>query len=112
MENLKYQRGDAFYIEGTMNGTGSEQAYTRPGIIVSNNMGNQYSKTVEIVYLTTAHKKPLPTHVNVMCEKPSIALCESVFTVDKTRLGTYIGTCTKDEMEQINEALLISLGLN
>lgn len=109
---MEYYRGDIFYVRKHPLGTcGSEQDAGRPAVIVSNNKGNKFSYQVEIVYLTTAEKKPMPTHVPVMCDMPSIALCESVFTVDKTRLGEYIRCCSQQEMAGIDKALMISLGL-
>ena len=104
-------RGDIYMVEKSPT-TGCEIQAGRPAVIVSNNTGNHFSQTVEVVYLTTAHKKPLPTHVDVLCKVPSTALCESVSTVSKERLGEYIRTCTDAEMKQIDDALRISLALD
>lgn len=109
---MEYYRGDIFYVKKGLSGTfGVEQDAGRPAVIVSNNTGNKYAGQVEVVYLTTSEKKPMPTHVPVMCHMPSIALCESVFTVDKRRLGEYIRCCSAQEMADIDKALMISLGL-
>jgi mRNA interferase MazF len=109
---MEYYRGDIFYVRKHPLGTcGSEQDAGRPAVIVSNNKGNKFANQVEVVYLTTSEKKPLPTHVPVMGEMPSVALCESVFTVDKTRLAAYIRCCSEKEMAGIDKALMISLGL-
>lgn len=84
----------------------------RPAVIVSNDIGNAAGPIVEIVYLTTRNKKPLPTHVNINSAKlPSIALCENVTTVYKDKIGRYIGQCSMSEMKKIDEALAVSLGL-
>lgn len=104
-------RGDIYMVEKTQT-TGCEIQAGRPAVIVSNNMGNHFSSNVEVVYLTTAQKKPLPTHVDVLCKVPSTALCESVFTVSKERLGEFIKTCTDAEMKQIDNALKVSLALD
>ena len=110
---MEIRRGDIFFIsKGNVNTTGSEQYPDRPAIIVSNDKCNEHSPYVEIVYMTTQEKNPLPTHVEVMCHVPSIALCESVNTVSKERIGNYIRRCTDQEMEAIDEALLISLGID
>ena len=79
---------------------------------MSNNIGNKFSEICEVVYLTTAEKKPLPTHVNVIARVPSIAMCEQVTSVSQSRLVEYIRTCNTEEMEAIDRALMISLGLN
>lgn len=106
-----YRRGQVYRVRQSQV-TGSEQAGGRPAVIVSNDIGNDYSTVMEVVYLTTQKKTDLPTHVPINSVKyPSTALCEQIQTVCKDRLGGYIGTVTDQEMEGINEALLISLGL-
>lgn len=57
-------RGDIYYI-ATGGYVGSEQKAGRPGIIVSNDTANKHSPNVEVVFLTSQEKKPLPTHVDV-----------------------------------------------
>ena len=75
MENKIY-RGEIYYIYET-EVSGNEQAGGRPGIIISNDVGNEHSPVVIVVYLTTREKKPLPTHVKInTADKPSTALCE------------------------------------
>lgn len=105
------KRGDIYYIE-KHDAYGSEIRKARPGVIVSNDMLNQTSDVVEVVYLTTQPKKELPTHVVINatgCE--STALCEQINAVDIRRVGTYCGTCTPDEMLAIDRALCASLDL-
>lgn len=107
------RRGDIFYIIGE-NAVGSEYTATyRPAIIVSNDLCNRYSSTVEIVYLTTRIKKTLPTHVPIYSSpRISTALCEQITTVAKERIENYVGHTTVDEMEQINIACAASLGMD
>lgn len=105
------KRGEIYYIEKTVQ-TGSEQSAGRPAIIVSNDRCNLFSEVVEIVFLTTAPKVDLPTHVTIRSSrKPSIALCEQVTSVATARIGGYIGTCTDTEMDAIDQALAISLDI-
>lgn len=84
----------------------------RPAIIVSNNANNQHSPVVEMVYLTTQDKNPLPTHVSIPAKYPSTALCENIYTVPKDRLSSFIRSCTPEEMRRINQALICSLALS
>lgn len=93
--------------------TGSEQGGGRPAIIVSNDVGNEYSQVVEVVFLTTREKKPLPTHVAINSAKyPSTALCEQIDSVDKERIGGYINEISQAEMKNIERALLVSLDIS
>lgn len=104
-------RGDIFYIE-RFDTTGSEQHSGRPGIIVSNEKNNQFSATVEVVYLTSKPKEHLPTHVIIDSTGiKSIALCEQITSVDKSKIGAYKCTATADEMHKVDLAMMESLEL-
>lgn len=112
MQDICVHRGDIFWIRQDHGAVGSEYRKNRPAIIVSNEKNNTYSGTVEIVYLTTAEKKPMPTHVSIdTMGKQSTALCEAIYTVDKERLENYYCTLTADEMKLVDQAVLVSLGL-
>ena len=108
----KVFRGEIYYVY-EVNVTGSEQEGGRPAIVVSNDIGNIHSPIIEIVYLTTKEKKPLPTHVEIRTAvKPSIALCEQIVTVYKGRVGNYIGQISDSELLRLEKALGISIGIN
>lgn len=110
--NGMFYRGEIYYVLPEGCEIGSEQHSGRPGIIVSNDQNNKYSSTLEVVYLTTKEKKPLPTHVSIEAARfRSIALCEQVHTVAKTRVGDYIDKLSKYEVEDFDAAIVISLGL-
>lgn len=106
------RRGDIFYIEKYAT-VGSEQMAGRPALVVSNDKCNENTDTIEIVYLTTAPKKDLPTHVTIRStSRESTALCEQVTTVSVTKVKDYMCSASAKEMAQIELALLISLDLN
>ena len=104
-------RGEIYFINKGYENIGCEMNGDRPAVIVSNDIGNEHANIVEVVYLTTAEKKAMPTHVPVICRTMSTALCENIDTVSKSRLGDFIRCCTVDEMNKIDEALMISLGI-
>lgn len=109
---MEIKRGDCFYIESLFNEVGSEQKSGRPAIIVSNEKNNLNSETVEVVYLTTRDKGNLPTHVTIYsASRESTALCEQVTSVSTSRIGKFMSHLTKEEMTQVDIALLISLDL-
>lgn len=84
----------------------------RPAVIISNDIGNNAGPVLEIVYLTTQEKKPLPTHVKINSSKyPSTVLCEQIDTVNKDKVGDYIGQCSMAEMKRIDAALAVSIGI-
>lgn len=108
---MEIYKGDIFYIKKANNTIGSEQQAGRPAIVVSNNIGNEHSKNVSIVYLTTQSKKSLPTHVQVKAHALSTALCEQIYTVSKERVGNYIRSLNALEMAAIENAIMLGLGI-
>lgn len=106
------KRGDIFYIANSKcYSTDPSNEAGRPGIVVSNDSLNEHSPVVEVVYLTTKEKRPMPTHIGILCKIPSTALCETIYTVAKDRLGDFVRTCTDEEMAAIDMGMLHSLGI-
>ena len=105
------RRGDIWLIRDAKSMTQYEKGGHRPAVIVSNNKGNTYSPNVEIVFLTTKKKKPLPTHAKVYCNRDATALCETIQTIPKTSLIGFIRHCSQDEIDDLNSALIASLGI-
>ncbi|MBP3542142.1 MAG: type II toxin-antitoxin system PemK/MazF family toxin [Clostridia bacterium] len=97
---------------------GSEQGGVRPVLIIQNDRGNRYAPTVIAVPLTTSSTKPpLPTHVKLDAgagglKQASTVLCEQVRTLEKTRLGRFIGKLEKSLVEKVEKALLCSLDMD
>lgn len=112
-KNVPAKRGDIFYISNSKcYATDPSNAEGRPAIVVSSDKLNEHADVVEVVYLTTKEKRLMPTHAEVLCKIPSTALCETIYTVNKDRLGDYVRTCTDKEMEAINAGILCSLGIS
>ena len=104
-------RGDIFYFDKGYT-VGVEQQGGRPGIIVSNDACNNSSEFLLVCYLTTQPKTDLPTHVPIMCEQQSICLCEQIHTLSKEKMQKYYCSATPEEMEEIDKALMITLGVD
>ena len=111
------KRGDVYYAD-LRPVIGSEQGGVRPVLIVQNDMGNKYSPTVICAAITSKlTKNNLPTHIQLDCSrydivKDSVILLEQLRTVDKKRLKDKVCHLDRDIMEQVNEALKISLQLD
>ena len=95
---------------------GSEQGGIRPVLVIQNDVGNRYSPTVIVLAVTgQVNKARLPTHVPVLAgenglQKDSVILAEQIRTLDKRRLRERIGSIGPEIMEQVSQALRISLG--
>lgn len=84
----------------------------RPAIIVSNEEINEGNYNFMVVFLTTRPKRDEKTHVTIRSSsRMSTALCEQITTVSSEQIGKYIGTCTIDEMEAVDRACIIALGI-
>ena len=109
-----YNRGDIFYADLGVT-LGSEQGGIRPVIIIQNDVGNFYSPTVIVSAITSkTTKKGIPTHKKVGNSKlrdESIILLEQIRTIDKKRIKDYICSLNKEEMKNVDKALMLSLGL-
>ncbi len=96
---------------------GSEQGGVRPVLVVQNDIGNKYSPTVIAAAITSKlNKAKLPTHIELSgkeygLEKDSVILLEQIRTIDKTRLKEKIGELNSIKMNQVNKAMMISLGV-
>lgn len=113
--NGKIMRGEMYYADLSPV-VGSEQGGMRPVLVLQNNIGNKHSPTVVVAAITSRLGKPkLPTHVRLgtgRLSKDSIVLLEQIRTIDKRRLCEFIGGVTDHEMEQIEGALLVSMGMD
>ena len=115
MNNIR--RGDIFYADLSPV-IGSEQGGLRPVLIVQNDVGNKYSPTVIAAAITSRMtKSKLPTHIDVFGEKvglakDSVILLEQIRTIDKKRLKERMGHLDDNDMNEVNEAIIVSFGLS
>lgn len=110
----KIYRGEIYYAD--LNPViGSEQGGIRPVLVIQNNKGNAHSPTLIVAAITHQKKPNLPTHISLnklaFLKESSIVLLEQIRTVDKKRLREYIGEVTKQQIEEINHSLALSVGL-
>lgn len=112
---MNIYRGDIFYADLGLN-VGSEQGGMRPVVVVQNNTGNKFSPTVIVAAVTSQmNKAKLPTHIELPAteglKRDSVILLEQIRTLDKKRLGSFIGRAGNRVMDEVDEAIAVSLGL-
>jgi mRNA interferase MazF len=111
---MSIKRGEIYYADLSPV-VGSEQGGLRPVLIVQNNIGNKYSPTVIAAAITSRKDKAhLPTHIQIHgcgLSKDSVVLLEQVRTLDKKRLKDKMGSIDSKAMNEVNNALSISFGL-
>ena len=112
MKEIK--RGEIYAVDfGT--GFGSEQGGTRPSLILQNDIGNRHSPATIVAAITGRKTKAaLPTHVAIMTsglKTESTVLLEQIRTIDKARLGEYIGRLDSKTLAAVDRAIVVSLGI-
>lgn len=112
------KRGEVAYIDLGHEGKGSEQQGIRPAVIIQNDIGNKYSTTIIVAFITSqVDKAKLPTHVEIDWEacgldKPSVIMLEQVRTISKQRvISPILGKLSDEDMKKLNRATLISMGM-
>lgn len=94
---------------------GSVQNGYRPVFILSNNINNYHSPTLNIIPITSkTHKRKLPVHVELQeykkygLQQPSLMLIEQVMTIPKKYLDCKIGSIVDMRtLDSINRAMQI-----
>ena len=115
---VELRRGDVCLAELSPT-RGSEQAGSRPAIIVSRDAINRFSPVVIVVPITgLEHKTRIyPSQVVVRAgtgglTKDSIALCEQVRAISKERLARHLGHLPGSLMAAVDDAMKIALDLS
>lgn len=114
---MEIKRGEIYFADLGDCNIGSEQSGHRPVLIVQNNIGNRFSPTVIVACITSrVYKTSIPTHVMLESAKygfqsDSLVLCEQIKTIDKSRLGAKIATLKLMDLERVDRALRLSIGI-
>jgi mRNA interferase MazF len=103
------ERGDVYWV--TLDPTiGAEIQKIRPVVVVSINPLNRARKTFIGVPLSTS--APAIEHVNILLRGGSVARCDQVRTLDKSRLKNKIGKINDTDMRTLSAGLTRIMGLD
>lgn len=105
VNNMEVYKGDIFYIEKGKTGESS------PAVVVSATETVKETGCAQVAWLTNKEENSSPTHVKVMCVTPSVAICEKLSFAYLDRFGEFVRTCTEKEIQDIDNALLITFGI-
>lgn len=104
-------RGDVYWValDPTL---GSEIQNARPAVVVSNDSCNTFGSRVVVLPLTSHVESLYPGEALVTVKgKSSRALGDQIRSLDKSRLRSRIESLSPDELEAVEEAVRITLGL-
>jgi len=110
-------RGDVYAVDLNPR-VGAEMGKVRPVVIVQNDTGNRFSPVTIIAPISSVKEitKPLPVMVFLRAEEGGLSFesyvdCGQIRTVDKNRLVNKLGNLGIARMQEVNDALRISLAL-
>ena len=113
---MSIKRGE-IYLAALDPVIGSEISKTRPVVVISNNINNQFAATVSVLPVTSKNpKKIYPFEVFLpkgagQLPKDSKIKADQIRTLDKSRLISRCGSLADDKMDAIDNAVKIHLGL-
>lgn len=112
---MKPKRGEVYLVnlDPTI---GSEIQKTRPGVIIQNDVGNQYSPITIIAPITTGERAIYRVKVEIKSpeaglENDSLILTNQIRAIDKKRLFKKLGFLKESTIFNLDCALMIGLGL-
>ena len=114
-KQLTPKRGE-IYLTKFDPAKGVEIKKTRPALILQNDISNSHSPLTIVAGISSQFGESLyPTEVFIKSPEgvktDCVVLLNQLRSIDKRRLGHYIGKLSPATMELVNEALKISLGL-
>ncbi len=106
------KRGEIYWVDLDP-ARGSETQKTRPGLVISNDIGNEMSDVVIIAPITSKVKNIYPFEVEIFIEnKRGKAMINQCRAVDKSRLKGKLGEANLETMKSVEEALKIVFAIS
>ena len=112
------RRGEIYLVGFGFDPTlGHEIQKTRPAVVIQNDVSNQYSPLTIVAAISSQFSEP-PFPREVVIEpadsglsKRSAVIVNQIRSVDRLRLQKKVGRLSRQNVERVDEAIKISLGL-
>lgn len=109
---VKVKKGNIIYLNKNIECGHLQNAENRPFLVVSNDIGNEFSEIIMVVPLTKSLKKlSQPTHT-VISFNESMVLCEQIMSINKADIkGIYSFVLNDYQMSRVDDCLKNALGI-
>jgi mRNA interferase MazF len=105
------KRGEVWWVDFDPS-IGGEIQKRRPAIIVSNDSSNQFLNRVQVIPLTSNVARVYPSEALVTLQgEQRKAMADQLATVSKSRLREKMGGLSLADVERVEQAIRIQLGL-
>jgi mRNA interferase MazF len=106
------KRGDVYWLAFDPS-IGGEIQKTRPAVIVSNDAANQALNRTLVVPLSSQTARVYPGEALVQLNgEPRKAMADQLTTASKQRFRSRLGQISSQDMERIENAILLQLGMS
>ena len=105
------KRGEAWWVRFGPS-IGGEIRKRRPAVVVTNDVAISHLNRVQVVPLTTQVSRVYPGEALVVInDRPHKAMADQLTTVSKARIGAFFGKLSDGDIENLDAAVRLHLGL-
>lgn len=112
--NTTLARGTVVFVRNET-ANGHVVSGTHPAVVIQNDIGNKYSPTVIVCFLTSQMKRlDMKTHVVIQHYtnlRTSVVQTEQMATIDKNDILSVVTRLRPEDMVRVDAAVRVSLGL-